>query len=344
MKILFLGETYRADAKTWIEGIETFSGAKIDTMEVPFSPKRWKRISLFLLFLVQLIRLRTQKSFDIVLAERATSYGFFSLLVKARVKVVAQQGITDAFPEEGFTGLYKRFFQRSVYKNVDLIHAWGHVMTYAMLESGAAPSKIMVLPKGINLQRYTFSEKHEFNSTPIGIVTRSLSDIYRHDIILQSLAILKEKGIEVKLRVVGDGVLMEDLKLLAKNLQISNQVMFLGRVDNDKLPVLLNDSDFYVAIPETEGVSASLFEAMAGGCFPIVTDLPSNRAFIRPGQNGLLVPSGDAQKLADAIELFLASRSKFTEYVRENRAYIESEVDFNKNMEIIWSRYQQLLK
>ena len=83
---------------------------------------------------------------------------------------------------------------------------------------------------------------------------------------------------------------------------------------------------------------------MAGGCFPIVTDLPSNRAFIRPGQNGLLVPSGDAQKLADAIELFLASRSKFTEYVRENRAYIESEVDFNKNMEIIWSRYQQLLK
>lgn len=344
MKILFLGETYRADAKTWIEGIETFSGLKVETMEVPFSPYRWKRMVLFFQFLIRLIGLRMKESYDIVLAERATSYGFFSLLVRARVKIVAQQGITDAFPEEGFSGTYKRVFQRLVYKNVNLVHAWGHVMTYAMLETGASPSKIMVKPKGINLERYTFPNQENENQIPLGIVTRSLSEIYRHDMILESLAILKKRNILVACWIVGDGVLKEKLHTLAGRLDIMDQVNFLGKIENKDLPSLLHQADFYLAVPETEGVSASLFEAMACGCYPIVTDLPANRAFIRPGQNGMLVPTGNPEKLADMIELFLKRRNSLTHFLEENRAYIESEVDFNKNMKQIWSRYQALLK
>ncbi|TVP46544.1 MAG: glycosyltransferase [Mongoliibacter sp.] len=344
MRILFLGETYRADAKTWIEGIELNLGKKIETKEVAFTPQRWRRLLFFARFLIELFFMRFQKPYDLVLAERATSYGFFALLVKAKVRVVAQQGITDAFPEEGFTGIYKRYFQRKVYKKADLVHAWGNVMTYAMLESGAAPSKIMVLPKGINLSHYKFRPQTQKEHEAIGIVTRSLSDIYRHEDILKAFAILKRRGVNASCWIVGDGVLRTKLEDLSKELEVEDRIRFFGRIDNKLLPELLAESNFYLAVPETEGVSASLFEAMASGSFPIVTDLPANRAFIRQGENGFLVPVGQPEILASKIEEYILNKDKYFDQVQLNRDFIESKVSFERNMKLIFERYLQLLE
>ena len=103
MKILFLGETYRADAQTWIKGIEQASGVRIQTKEIPKTGGRVARMLAAIRFLFELAFSTDQ--FDITLAERATSYGFFSLLVKTKIRIVAQQGITDAFPQKGFAGV-----------------------------------------------------------------------------------------------------------------------------------------------------------------------------------------------------------------------------------------------
>jgi glycosyltransferase involved in cell wall biosynthesis len=344
VKILFLGETYRADALTWIRGIEKESKVQISTMEVPFSPSRSKRLFNFLVFLFEILKSRS-KEWDIVLAERSTSYGFFALLIKAKIRVVAQQGITDAYPETGFTGIYKRFLQRLVYKNVDLIHAWGNVMTYAMVETGACPTKIMVLPKGINLDLYRCGHPPEVtDSMPIGIVTRSLSAIYNHQDILTAYRILKDRGVQVSCWIVGDGVERNSLTQKAEDLDITDRVVFWGRVANDDLPEKLRKSAFYLAVPETEGVSASLFEAMATCCFPIVTDLPANRAFIRPGKNGFLVNVNDPTDLADAIQKFVANPSLFTNAIQANRAYVQEFVNFDENMKLIYGKYLSLLE
>ena len=283
--ILFLGETYRADAQSWINGIQEASGIIIDTLEVESTKTRRGRILKFLYFGWKILLTNFSRSYDIVLAERATSYGFFSLFVKAKMRVVAQQGITDAWPETGFSGIYKRFLQKVAYRNVDLIHAWGEVMVPAMIRSGATPDKIMILPKGMDLSYYQFRspEKKERN---LAIVTRSLTEVYHHEDILQALTICKGKGLRIELQIVGDGPRLGDLKQLSFDLGISDQVHFLGRIPNSELPKLLQKSPLYVSVPETEGVSASLFEALASGCFPVVTDLPGTRAFIESGKNG----------------------------------------------------------
>lgn len=343
MKILFLGETYRADALTWIRGIEKESGSKISTMEIPSHPSRIKRLLYFVRFFFRILSSRGE-TWDIVMAERSTSYGFFSLFLNSKIKVVAQQGITDAFPETGFTGVYKRFIQKLVYKKVDLIHAWGNVMTYAMVECGAIPSKIMILPKGINLNLYTdrrmgAGEK----SPPIGIVTRSLTEIYNHQDILHAYRILKDRGINAICWIVGDGVLAKELSQMANDLDIADRVILWGKIANDLLPEKLAKSDFYIAVPETEGVSASLFEAMATGCFPIVTDLPANRAFIRWDINGFLVPVNNPLILADTIQKFVAESGKFSGAIAANRQFVEENVNFEVNMKIIYKEYLKLL-
>ncbi|PZV79134.1 protein involved in gliding motility RemC [Algoriphagus aquaeductus] len=334
--ILFLGETYRADAQTWIKGIELASGVAIDTLEVKSTTSRTGRLLKFFTFGIRVLKTNLHKSYDLVLAERATSYGFFSLLVNAKKRVVAQQGITDAWPEDGWSGVYKRFLQRIVYRYVDLIHAWGEVMVPAILNSGANPNKIMILPKGIDLENYSPGGKKISN---LAIVTRSLTPVYQHEKILHALAILKSEGVYLQLKIVGDGPLTPFLKEKTKKLGLENQVEFLGRIPNILLPKLLENSGLYLSFPKTEGVSASLFEAMASGCFPIVSDLPGTRAFINDKENGILVPSEDPEALAKAVNFYL-NNSDLAARAREyNRSFVEKHADLKKNMKQIWNRY-----
>jgi glycosyltransferase involved in cell wall biosynthesis len=56
------------------------------------------------------------------------------------------------------------------------------------------------------------------------------------------------------------------------NDKIEYRERFSGRIPNTELPELLRASNFYISMPITEGVSASLFEAMASNCYPIVTN------------------------------------------------------------------------
>jgi glycosyltransferase involved in cell wall biosynthesis len=340
-RILFLGETYRADAQTWIKGIESVSGLTIETKEISKSGNRISRMFLAFRFFMSLVF--SNQKYDIVLAERATSYGFFSLLVKTKIRVVAQQGITDAYPENGFSGWFKRILQRAIYTRADLIHAWGYVMTYAMLKSGAPPSKILVKPKGLDLGKYTFRERVK-PKVFTAIVTRSLYPIYRHNEILKAIQILKEKGLVLNCLIIGEGVLSGFLKEYAQELGISNQINWIGRISDEELPGYLHKAEIYLAVPETEGVSASLFEGMAAGCFPIVTDLPANRAFINSGKNGLLVPVGNPSLLAENIKYFCDNFSDFTNAFLENRRFIEKDCDLKSNMKDFYGQYQNLLK
>ncbi len=344
MKILFLGETYRADAKTWIDGIQKESGLVLDTLEIARTNNRSQRMIYAMGFLFKILWMRFGKRYDLVLAERTTSYGFFSLFVPAKLRVIAQQGISDVFPDYGFAGWYKSFLQRWAYKDADLIHAWGVVMTYAMVESGANPAKIMIMPKGINLQKFEVKKRAtEKRKTPIAIVTRSLYELYRHEDIIQAVSILKERKIDMECWIVGEGKRKQMLEKLSVELQVADRVRFFGLIENDDLPALLRQSDIYLSMPNTDGVSASLFEAMASGCFPIVSDLPANRAFIVSGKNGILVPVGDPEKLADAILDYLTHEDFYWNAIQKNRAFIEMEVNFEKNMEKIFNRYQKLL-
>lgn len=340
-RILFLGETYRADAQTWIRGIEQVSGVRIDTLEVASGGSKFARIVKFLAFGFKILIGNFSTKYDLVLAERATSYGFFSLFVRVEKRIVAQQGITDAWPESGFSGVYKRLLQKLVYKRVDLIHAWGQVMVPAMLSSGAKLENILILPKGLNLSLYHFVDLTQ--KDPLhAIVTRSLSQVYHHYDILEAVGILKSRGKFLHLTLVGDGDQREILENKASNLGISDQVKFLGRIPNTALPKWLQKAAIYLSVPETEGVSASLFEAMASGCFPIVTDLDGTRAWVQHGKNGFLVPVNSPRDLADAIEKFWDQLELFEEAVEENRKLIEQQADLEKNMQKIWNRYLEV--
>lgn len=345
-KILFLGESYRADAITWMKGLREFGDFEIITWELKTDNsgffKRIIRLSEYLLVLFQIKRIIRKHKPDMVIAERTTSYGFLASLSGIKPVAIAQQGRTDLWPEDSLLLPLKKILQNYAFENADIIHAWGPIMTISMLEANVDMAKVMILPKGIDLD--SFKSNSDADPKKINaIVTRSLLPEYRHDIILKAFALIKQKGIDFKLTIVGDGKQLSYLKNLAKKLGIEKEVVFTGRIPNTKLPELLQQSNIYISMPITEGVSASLFEAMASNCYPIVSDIPGNQSWIEHNKNGQLVPVDDVDFLAESIMAAFKDEEQRKIAVRENRKFVEENANYSINMKIIADKYHELI-
>ncbi len=344
-RILFLGETYRADAITWMNGLKEFGDFEIVTWELQKSSIGFSRVSRLMELLMSFFKIRSiAKSFnpDMIIAERTTSYGFLAALTGIKPIAIAQQGITDLWPHNSPLYIFKKMLQDYAFKKADLIHAWGEVMSAHMKNSKVNMAKVMELPKGINLESFTFSDSHHIQSVE-AIVTRALEPEYKHDIILRAFAILKKKNIPFTLQIVGDGSMLKSLQQLAVNLNIENEVLFKGRTPNDKVAELLNQANFYISMPTTEGVSASLFEAMACGCFPIVTNLPGNRSWINNQENGILIPVENYKVLAEELQYAFERNLWRNTVVKRNRKFIEENANYTINMKKIAAAYHELI-
>lgn len=344
-KILFLGETYRADAITWMNGLKEFGNFEIVTWELNqnnLGLNRVKRIIEWILAVIRIKKIVKSHNPDMIIAERTTSYGFLATFSGMKPTAVAQQGMTDIWPPNSKTRFFKKKLQDYTFKKANLLHAWGKLMAEHMRNSGVDMNKVMVLPKGINLEKFVF-ENNDSSTRINAVVTRTLEPEYCHDVILKAFQLINEFGIDFTLTIIGDGSLLNYLKKLSEQYKISDKVIFAGRLDSDKVAQILQKSNFYISMPMTEGVSASLFEAMTSGCFPIVTDLPGNRNYINNYENGILIPKGNYILLAEEISSAWNRPIWRNEVLKENRVFVEENANYNINMKIIADKYHEMI-
>jgi len=106
-------------------------------------------------------------------------------------------------------------------------------------------------------------------------------------------------GNNLFLTLVGDGPLENELRKLARQLNVSEKVRFLGR--RDDVQDVLRALDIFVLNSQTEGLSYALLEAMASGLPSIVTKVGSNGQLVEDDVEGKIVPFGDAEALTRSI-------------------------------------------
>jgi len=111
---------------------------------------------------------------------------------------------------------------------------------------------------------------------------------------------LVRKQTQCKLMLIGQGEEKVNLEKLAKSLRIKEDVIFLGYQDNPYK--FLSNSDVFVLSSLWEGFGNVIIEAMACGVPVISTRCPSGPdEIITDGINGLLIPVGDANAIAETI-------------------------------------------
>jgi glycosyltransferase involved in cell wall biosynthesis len=127
--------------------------------------------------------------------------------------------------------------------------------------------------------------------------------------LIEALALLP---LNVKLILVGDGVLKKECEELAEALGLQGRVLFLGqRMD---IPQLLKTADIVVLSSKYEGLSLSSIEGMASGRPFVASDVPGLSEIV--GGAGVLFECGNAQKLATEIGALLDDKAYYDQVVR----------------------------
>ena len=98
------------------------------------------------------------------------------------------------------------------------------------------------------------------------------------------------------------------LEGLIKELDLSPRVSLVGWMDD--LAKLYCAIDVFVSASHTESFGLAIAEAMASGTAVVATETDGARELVEPGKTGLLVPVGDAEKLAEAILRLLSDREE----------------------------------
>lgn len=127
-------------------------------------------------------------------------------------------------------------------------------------------------------------------------------------VLLDALAVVKEKYPRVRLLCGGDGDHQAFLDAAAKR-GLSQNIQLLGWVVGGAKRRLLARSTVFVLPSYSEGLPMALLEAMAAGLPVISTPVGGIPDAVRNGVDGLLVPAGDAPALAQAIERLLSDAS-----------------------------------
>lgn len=340
MRILFLGEPL-ANAVHWMKALEKEGGAEVLNWHLTGTGKI-QRVAQWLRAVFTIRKISKEYSPDIIIGYRTTSYGFLAALSGIKPCIIAAQGETDVWPPQHWTAPLKAFLVRYAIRKSDLIHAWGPNIAKTLTDYGATQKQLLVLPRGVDTKEFSFSLNKPTDLFEM-VTTRSLFPEYHHDVILQALARVKQKAIPFHYTIVGKGPLLHDLEQLIRRLGLTREVEIVGSIPNENLPVYLQRSHLYIAMPETEGISASLFEAMACGCFPIVPDLPANHLYIVNGKNGLLVPVKNTDTLAEAIINVCSDVQWMSEASISNRAVVEENADLSKNIKVFMDRYRELI-
>lgn len=143
--------------------------------------------------------------------------------------------------------------------------------------------------------------------------------------LLQATQKLLEKGYALKMTIVGDGPEKDMLQRLTKKMEIGKQVAFQGSVSSDEeMQAIYSTADLFVLPSISEGTPRVLLEAMAAGLPIVATKVGGIPDIIEDGENGILVPPGDAGALAKAIQKVLINESLRRNLVAKGRKFAET--------------------
>ncbi|MDH3365697.1 MAG: glycosyltransferase [Thermoplasmata archaeon] len=130
----------------------------------------------------------------------------------------------------------------------------------------------------------------------------------RLDVILEAMTELKEEDSDLRLLVVGSGPAEEHYRSLARELGISDEVVFTGFVSDDSLARAYASCDILALASTFETQGLVILEAMASGTPVAGMECRAIPEFVKEGHNGSLF---DAESCADGIRRCLEGAEAF---------------------------------
>lgn len=125
-------------------------------------------------------------------------------------------------------------------------------------------------------------------------------------LLLDAIALLKQRGINCQLTLVGDGELREEIETLAEKLDIKSQITITGWASSDEVKAKITEAKLMVMPSFAEGLPVVIMESLALGRPVVSTYVAGIPELVVEGESGWLCFAGDIESLTDKLEKALS--------------------------------------
>jgi len=199
--------------------------------------------------------------------------------------------------------------------------------------------KIHVIYHGVDMERFTprVMAKQDIDILCIGnfVEKKGLFNL------IEACGLVKKEGFEFKCSIIGKGPQKNELLSMIKERGLEEYIQILKEYCHEELLSIYSKSKIFV-LPsvianngDRDGIPNVLAEAMAMELPVISTDLPNITELIENGETGLLIPSKNPEKLAQAIKTLLVNDALRRRLGKNAREKIVKDFDISKHIQRI---------
>ena len=192
--------------------------------------------------------------------------------------------------------------------------------------------KNLVISNGVDLNKMSSLSKVDFDLREIDFVIVGRIEPVKNIILTSKiLSLFKNKIIHI----VGDGGQITQVKGILK----SDNVIFHGQVERNKVYEVLSRSKFFISLSKTEGLPISLLEAIFMGCVPLVSNITSHKEIINDLTEFLI----DTKCTPSEIKMYLDKLINKNQFEKARNKLFEK-VKTNFSLDRMLSNYDLLYK
>lgn len=264
------------------------------------------------------------RKYDLTWPIMASYAGFAAMLFKKihnKVPMILTVQEGDNF--ERRDGIFSSMFH-AIFRSADHIQSISNFLAEWSRKKGAT-CQIDVVPNGVDVELFSRGISVAEDSELKGVLDKKEGDVF---LVTTSRLVLKNGVADiidslqhlpanVKLLVLGTGVLESDLKAQVARLKLEERVKFLGFVEHKDMPQYLHVSDIFVRPSLSEGLGNSFLEAMAAGIPVIATPVGGIPDFLVDGETGLFCEVNNPHSIAQKVEKLMKDRES-REYIIKN--------------------------
>jgi glycosyltransferase involved in cell wall biosynthesis len=174
---------------------------------------------------------------------------------------------------------------------------------------------------------------------------RRIAPLYRHDVLIDALTQLPADVHVVLTRHLANAEHLAGLERLARERGVSERLRILPALGRAEMVQVYRLADVVVSIPAQDGTPVSLLEALAVGRPVVASDLPSNREWLEGLDPTALVPVGDSEATARAINLVLGRPlAQQADLAERGRALIDRRANHETSMAGVEALYREVAR
>ena len=176
-----------------------------------------------------------------------------------------------------------------------------------------------------------YKERYDIKDKKIILYVGRFAQVKNLPLLLNAFSMIDKK--DVRLVMVGDGPMRDDIERKISDLELNGKVILTGALYGDDLYAWYRIADYFVLPSSFEPFGAVVNEALVSGCFSIVSNSAGSHTLIDEGKNGYVFESDNVNDLKEKLSLALSRPKKrglnclmtknFSDFYKDILVYID---------------------